>query len=507
RPLAVRDGLPAARAPPARGGDRRPRGLAPAPVARLPVALAALRARRTDVAGDGLLHELDRPHARAQLLGRGDDARRRGRARPDQRQAEKRALAAGRAALVRRLRRGLPDPRGEPVALLALGVRPPRLRLDAAGRGAVPARSGAQAAVARLQRRLRARRRRGRGRAVQPARRRARLRPPEPERRGGAPVRRLALVVVVLLAFPATAWAHATLEQTSPKVGERLSASPRVVRLEFDQTVRALANAIQVFDAKGRLVSGTPHTLAGDSRVVVVPVRRLGRGGYTVRWATISNDSHVGRGVFTFGVRMAAPPISDAYGASGLGTSEHVVRWLYFLSLALLTGGLGFRLLVLRGAATPEVERRFYRFTGLGVVAALQVGTLAFLLRAEDALQLPFTAFLYGDLSPFANSTRFGKAFVVMELGFAVVAALLFLAWLTGRRLLLWAAFLLSLGLGSGLSLSSHQSDDRGWLPSFADWVHLSAATLWIGGLLSLAVVVWTDRELRRAAFWRFSEL
>jgi copper transport protein len=321
-------------------------------------------------------------------------------------------------------------------------------------------------------------------------------------------MRRAAAVVgLVLLTFPGTALAHATLLQTSPKVGQRLATSPRVVRLQFDQSVRALANAIQVFDAKGRLVSGAPHTLAGDSRVVVAPLRRLPRGGYTIRWATISNDSHVGRGVFTFGVRAAAPPMSEAFGASGPGTSEHVVRWLYFICLALLTGGLGFRLLVLRGDATAEAERRFYRVTGIGVVAALQVGTLAFLLRAEDALQLPFTAFLYGDLSPFAHATRFGQAFVVMELGFALVAALLFLAWLTGRHSLLWVAFVLSLGLGSGLSLSSHQSDDRGWLPSFADWVHLSAATLWIGGLLSLALVVWNDRALRRTAFWRFSEI
>jgi putative copper export protein len=94
-----------------------------------------------------------------------------------------------------------------------------------------------------------------------------------------------------------------------------------------------------------------------------------------------------------------------------------------------------------------------------------------------------------------------------MELGFSFVAALLFLAWLTERRWLLWPAFLLSLGLGSGLSLASHQADDRGWLPSLADWTHLSAATLWIGGLLSLALVVWRDQGLRRTAFWRFSEI
>jgi copper transport protein len=320
-------------------------------------------------------------------------------------------------------------------------------------------------------------------------------------------MRRAALLVLVLLAYPGTAWAHATLDKTSPDVGQRLRTAPREVRLQFDQSVRALSNAIQVFDAKGRLVSGAPRTLAGDSRIVVAPLRRLPRGGYTVRWATISNDSHVGRGVFTFGVRAAAPPIDEAFGASGPGTSEHVVRWLYFLCLALLTGGLGFRLFILRGDVTAEVERRFYRVTGIGVVAALQVGTIAFLLRAEDALQLPFTAFLYGDLSPFAHSTRFGQAFVVMELGFALVAALVYLAWLTGRDVLLWAAFLLSLGLGSGLSLSGHQSDDHGWLPSFADWAHLSAATLWIGGLLSLGLVVWTDQGLRRTAFWRFSQL
>jgi copper transport protein len=320
-------------------------------------------------------------------------------------------------------------------------------------------------------------------------------------------MKRVAAVVVVGLVFPGAAWAHATLLQTTPKIGQRLGSSPRVITLTFDQGVRVLSNGIQVFDAKGKIVSGLPHVSATDSRVVVAPLPRLPKGAYTIRWATISNDSHVGRGVFTFGVRANAPPISEAYGASGPTASEHVVRWLYFISLALLTGGLGFRLLVLRGPLAPAVERRFYLVTGIGVVAALEVGIVAFLLRAEDALQLPFTAFLYGDLSPFAHTTRLGEAFVAMELGFALVAALLFLAWLTGRRVLLWPAFLLSLGLGSGLSLSSHQSDDHGWLPSFADWVHLSAATLWIGGLLSLGFVVWNDRELRRTAFWRFSEI
>ena len=239
-----------------------------------------------------------------------------------------------------------------------------------------------------------------------------------------------------------------------------------------------------------------------------MPVGKLPRGGYTVRWHALSADSHSVGGVFTFGVRMAAPNVLEAYGASGPTRTEHVVRWLYFLSLALLSGGIAFRLLVVRGPLAPRAEKRFYVITGLGVVGALEVGIAAFLLRAEDALQMPFGKLLYGDLSPIAGGTRFGEAFIAMTLGYAFVAAFVFLAWLTDRRFLLWPALLLGIGFASGLSLSGHSAVDPGssWRSELADWAHLSAAALWIGGLVQLAFVVWPKAPaLRRTAFLRFS--
>src|SRR5206468_3527630 len=117
---------------------------------------------------------------------------------------------------------------------------------------------------------------------------------------------------------------------------------------------------------------------------------------------------------------------------------------------------------------------------------------------------------LYGDLTPIANGTRVGTAFVAMTLGFAFLAALIFLAWLTDRTALLWGAFALALLLTSGLSLSGHSAADAGssWLTELADWVHLAAATLWVGGLVQLVAVVWPGApELRRTAFLRFSRL
>ena len=63
----------------------------------------------------------------------------------------------------------------------------------------------------------------------------------------------------------------------------------------------------------------------------------------------------------------------------------------------------------------------------------LNVGIAAFVMRASDALRVPFVDLLYGDLSPLATKTRFGVAFVAMTLGYAVVTALVLLAWILDR--------------------------------------------------------------------------
>lgn len=301
------------------------------------------------------------------------------------------------------------------------------------------------------------------------------------------------LAVLVALAAPAAAFAHASIRSESPTYAQRLSAAPTQVVIRFDQTVDVLPNAIEVLDANGKNLAKPAHTIA---RGIVAPLPKLPAGPYTVRWKAMSNDGHVVSGVYTFGVRVPAPPVMQAVGAQGPTLTEDVVRWFYFIGLALLVGGLGFELLVARVSG----NRRFWRLLAAGVALVLEVSIVAFLLRSEDALQLPFSQFLYGDLSPIANGTRFGQAFIAMELGFAFVTALVFLAWLTERRALLWPAFLLGLALASGLSVSGHSSAT--WEQSLADWFHLCAAMLWIGGLVQLALV-----RHDAPAFRRFSRL
>jgi copper transport protein len=320
-------------------------------------------------------------------------------------------------------------------------------------------------------------------------------------------MKRLLVVALIALALPAQAFAHATLKQTTPAFGKELQTSPATIVFRFDQTVKILPGAVQVLNTKG-------VNFVSSSRVngldLVAQLKTLPTGAYTVRWRAISADSHVVSGVWTFGVRVKAAGINDAYGAGGPTVTEHFVRWIWFLGLALCIGALGLRLICLRGIEVPlALDRKLKVGAGLGVVVALQTGIAAFSLRAEDALQLPFGKFLYGDLSPMAV-TRFGRAFIVMTLGFAVVLALIYMAWLLDKTVYLWPALGLSLVLVSGLSVSGHDGVDPGssWTTELADWVHISAASLWIGGLGTLVGLVWFGApELRRVAFRRFSDL
>ena len=321
--------------------------------------------------------------------------------------------------------------------------------------------------------------------------------------------RAVAFVCLLALAAPASAFAHASVRATQPSYKQRVEQAPRAVWVRFDQGVKALSNSIVVVSSNGTVVSG-PTRNGTDPHLIAAKLKTLPKGAYTVRWHAISSDGHVVSGVWTFGVRVAAPPPTEAYGSSGPTRTEDFVRWAYFLALVLLVGGLGFRLLIVRGPLPPRAESRFYKLTGLGVIAVLEVGIVAFLLRAEDALQLPFGRLLYGDLSPIASGTRFGTAFIAMTLGFALAAALLYLSWLLEKRALLWLAFAVSLGFASGLSLSGHSAADAGssWKSELADWVHLSAACLWLGGLLQLALVVWPlAPKLRKETFLRYARL
>jgi len=319
-----------------------------------------------------------------------------------------------------------------------------------------------------------------------------------------------AAAALVALVLPAVAAAHATLTQATPATQSEVQTPPTQVSLRFDQVVTSFGRSILVYAPDGRIVSGTAKKV-GDGHVVAVHVSGLRRGeAYTVRWRVTSADGHSPAGVFTFGVGVTPPPPTQAVGSGGTTWKDDLARWGLFAALAFLIGPLVLRLVVLRGPVPPAFEKRINVLTTVAAFAAINVGITGFVLQAANALQLSIGDLLYGDLQPFAEQTRFGEAFLVMTFGFGVVAALLMLSWVFDRTEPKWAALGLSLVLLSGLSLSSHQATEpnSSKLSEFADWLHLVAACVWVGGVVTLAFCVWPAAPtLRRRAFIGFSKI
>jgi copper transport protein len=316
--------------------------------------------------------------------------------------------------------------------------------------------------------------------------------------------------VLAALLVPASAAAHATLKEAHPGEQSRIEAPPTEITLRYDQSVTATADSIIVLGADGRRLSGRVSQAAGGT-VVRAPVHGLERGeAYTVRWHEISADGHVTNGVFTFGVGVDAPSPTEAVGSSGQTWRDDVSRWVLFVALALVIGVVGIRLLILPRPVDPRVERRIHLLGTFGAVVAVNAGIIGFIIRCANALQVSGVDLLYSDLSPFAESTRFGIAFLLTTLGYGACMTILAIAWALDLPSLRWPAFLLAIALAWGYSLSSHQATEpnSSLLGEVADWVHLVTAMLWAGGVITLAVVVWPlAPDMRRAAFLRFSRV
>lgn len=110
-----------------------------------------------------------------------------------------------------------------------------------------------------------------------------------------------AFALVALIGGAAPALAHNVLVGSDPAEGAQLSASPREVRLTFDQPVRAgeSYNTVNVVGPDGSFWSDGPARVEGNS--VVAPVRELGPAGtYTVGYRILSSDGHPVPGKVSF---------------------------------------------------------------------------------------------------------------------------------------------------------------------------------------------------------------
>ena len=134
----------------------------------------------------------------------------------------------------------------------------------------------------------------------------------------------LSVVWLLLLCVPALA--HARLVQEEPAEGAALAESPDQVELRFSEPVDAEFSPLEVRDSEGeRVDKDNARVDPDDARVLIVDLKEMLEGSYTVQWRVTSIDGHVVEGRYEFAVTEAGEDQvpSDARGAEGQKAQEH----------------------------------------------------------------------------------------------------------------------------------------------------------------------------------------
>lgn len=334
------------------------------------------------------------------------------------------------------------------------------------------------------------------------------------------------LVAALFALLPAPVQAHPVYLRSDPPANAVLQASPQVVTITYTEPVEARFIDIAVLgDAAQRLDRGDARRL-DNPRQVQTRLGSLAQGVYTVRWRVLGLDGHVVTGVFDFGVGQSPPTRTQA--PQPIRVPDALLRWVTLVGACTLIGGVAFRQLVVAPLFRPAGARRndMEAVAERGESRVLQVSWVGFsMFLAASVVLLGLQTLAAGrggmdfsHLGEVVFASRFGQLWLARMLLLSALGAVLAQVDVgrargaslpRGRRRMLdgareswWkVALLLASGLALSLSLSGHAGvTEPPWLSVAADWIHLLAAALWVGGLLHLGAL-WAG-GIERGVLW-----
>ena len=306
-------------------------------------------------------------------------------------------------------------------------------------------------------------------------------------------------ILIVVTLFPALASAHAFLDTSDPTPNAVVQTAPAEVKMTFTERIQAGSSRAELYNSDAVKVETAPSHLGSDSHILILPLPKdLPAGTYTVQWQNISaEDGHPNSGYFAFTVGgrsdvvIPAPPPAPSRSSSVLSFSS-VARWIGLLGLAALVGSVLIWRLVIQ-PASRELEEdlhtdvaRQVRWVALGGAVAAILGSLLLAIsQAQTAGSLSPASFW----SVVANS-RFGYLLLSRDiLAIALSVAIWNVhAWNEPSNRRRWLTLLFVIAAPIPYALNSHASTGSIGTQTaiVADWLHLSAASLWIGGLMAV---------------------
>jgi copper transport protein len=300
--------------------------------------------------------------------------------------------------------------------------------------------------------------------------------------------------LVVADAEPASA--HAVVTSSTPTDGQTLATAPREVQITFSENVSSELGGLTVLNSSGERVDNNDSKTGATGSVLSATVQSdLPNGTYVMNYHVISADGHPIAGAIVFGVGSGT--VIDTSGVQNLQAGKDpgfefaagVARFVTYVG-AMLAAGLAVFVTFLHDQRSDR-----WKLTPIVRIAAVVGGIGAVATVALQAALLTGNGFsAMTDVSTLRQALTEGLdwATVLLLAGLAMVH----LSTDTTKTVVAQSlAFYGALVVAGSFAFWGHSTTaDPRWLSFIADFVHVAAGAVWLGGLVGLGVTLWNRR-------------
>ncbi|MWV45896.1 copper resistance protein CopC [Paenibacillus sp. HJL G12] len=322
----------------------------------------------------------------------------------------------------------------------------------------------------------------------------------------------MTVMLAALLLFPGFASAHAYIVKSSPAENEVLAQPPAKAVIHFNEPLQKAFHSIKVTNSSGKTVNLSESRIPeGENSVLEADLQPdLQKGVYAVQWKAVSADGHPVEGTFSFQIGTGGGSTGDAShtvvnASDWPGTDLVIIRWLFYTSLAFLAGIYFFQLYLLpAGAGNRSAwSGRSIRLMWINIAV----------LAASFLLSLPLQTGIdagVGWSGVWSDPSLLLKMLRITSFGEVWMVQLILLVLITGLAAALpkmkdrdsayiarTVSFLLVMGMLLAKSFIGHPAaSEYKALGITMDFLHLGAASLWLGSLLAFAVLLPKEASL-----------
>ncbi|MBO1000219.1 copper resistance protein CopC [Bacillus sp. SD075] len=308
------------------------------------------------------------------------------------------------------------------------------------------------------------------------------------------------LVVSLFSLFicPTMTFGHATVISSNPSPNEALDTLPEKISIQFSENIQPAFHSLEVFSQDGDKIQIQDSTISAQSDKILEAKWRgtINEGIYYIKWRVISSDGHPIEGTipFQFGdsARLSDQDNSKV-NASFPNSINVILQSLQYICFAALTGVLFFRLSLMKDSRLFEASRRIRLYLWLSYAG------LAFSIFCSLPLKVTIDAgvgwtdaFKVGYIKEVLNATNYGTVWIIEVLIMLLLFLVLyFMLENSLNKSLPFLSFIIIASLMICKAFTGHTAAvPNQVLAVLMDFLHLLSTALWIGGLMSLLVIL-----------------